>query len=112
MATHYLKLAAEPFETIKSGRKTIESRLYDEKRQAIRIDDIVEFVNRDDPARTLRAKVTGLLRFATFADMFAANDPAKFGGENGAWLLDQINEFYSLADQERFGVVGIQFILV
>ena len=32
MITHQLKLATEPFEAIVSGKKTIESRLYDEKR--------------------------------------------------------------------------------
>lgn len=35
MTTHHLQLAAEPFEAITNGRKTIESRLYDEKRQLI-----------------------------------------------------------------------------
>jgi ASC-1-like (ASCH) protein len=37
MITHQLKLATEPFDVIVSGNKTIESRLYDEKRQKIQL---------------------------------------------------------------------------
>lgn len=39
MTTHQLKLATEPFNAIISGNKTIESRLYDAKRQKIQIGD-------------------------------------------------------------------------
>jgi len=47
MKIHTLKLATEPFESIKSGQKIIESRLYDEKRREIEIGDEIEFTNRD-----------------------------------------------------------------
>ncbi|MFC2574863.1 MAG: ASCH domain-containing protein [Candidatus Saccharimonas sp.] len=39
MTTHQLTLATESFNAITSGNKTIESRLYDEKRQKIQIGD-------------------------------------------------------------------------
>lgn len=42
MILHQLKLASLPFESIKSGRKTIESRLYDEKRREINLGDEIE----------------------------------------------------------------------
>ena len=41
MNVHELKLTAEPFEAIAAGNKTIESRLFDEKRQAIQLGDII-----------------------------------------------------------------------
>jgi len=37
---HELRLHNEPFEKIKSGAKTIEMRLYDEKRKLIKENDI------------------------------------------------------------------------
>ena len=40
-APHYLRLASAPFDAIVSGQKTIESRLYDEKRQAIQLGDTI-----------------------------------------------------------------------
>lgn len=62
MATHQLTLATEPFNAITSGNKTIESRLYDEKRQKIQIGDQIIFTNRDNPSQTAAVKVIGLLR--------------------------------------------------
>jgi hypothetical protein len=112
MTTHQLKLATEPFNAIVSGDKTIESRLYDEKRQKIQIGDQIIFTNRDNPSQTATVKVIGLLRYATFHDLFSHNNPRKFGGESVEWLENQINEFYSLHDQKQNGIIGIEFELM
>jgi ASC-1-like (ASCH) protein len=109
MTTHQLKLAAEPFNAIISGNKTIESRLYDTKRQKIQIGDRIIFTNRDNSEQTVTAEVVGLLRYATFRDLFSHNNPRKFGGDNVEWLENQISEFYSIEDQKIYGVIGIEF---
>ena len=109
MTTHQLKLATEPFNAIISGNKTIESRLYDAKRQKIQIGDRIIFTNRDNSEQTVTAEVVGLLRYATFRDLFSHNNPRKFGGDNVEWLENQISEFYSLSDQLENGVIGIEF---
>lgn len=110
-APHYLRLASAPFDAIVSGQKTIESRLYDEKRQAIQLGDTIIFIYREDPHLTITARVVGLLRYTTFRDLFMHNDPAKFGGPSVEWLERQMNEFYSIDDQQKYGVVGIEFEL-
>ena len=112
MITHKLKLAPEPFNAITSGNKTIESRLYDEKRQKIQLGDEIIFTNRDNLSQIATVKVVGLLRYATFHDLFSHNDPQKFGGESVKWLESQISEFYSIEDQQLYGVVGIEFTLM
>ena len=63
MTTHQLTLATEPFNAITSGNKTIESRLYDEKRQKIQLGDEVTFTNRENTSQTVAVKVVGLLRY-------------------------------------------------
>ena len=40
-----MKLYSDSFEKIKFGSKTIEMRLNDEKRKAIKIGDFIEFTN-------------------------------------------------------------------
>lgn len=109
MTTHQLKLATEPFDAIISGNKTIESRLYDTKRQKIQIGDRIIFTNRDNSEQTVTAEVIGLLRYATFRDLFSHNNTRKFGGDNVEWLENQISEFYSIEDQKIYGVIGIEF---
>lgn len=112
MNKHTFHLANEPFETISNGSKTIESRLYDEKRQLIQLDDIVVFINREHPEITLEAKVIGLLRYRNFHDMFISQDYHNFGGPSIDWLENQINQFYSIDNQNKYGVLGIQFTLI
>ena len=111
MNIHRLQLTAVPFDTIASGKKTIESRLYDRKRKNIQVGDTVIFTNRENPDQTVSAKVISLHPHETFHDLFSHNDPAKFGGESVEWLENQINEFYSIDQQKENGVIGIEFEL-
>ena len=112
MTVHSLQLATEPFSAIFEGRKTIESRLYDQKRQTIQIGDTLVFTNRENTEQTIEARVIGLLKYDTFHDLVSSHAPAKFGGPSVEWLEDQINEFYSLDAQRKHGVVGIEFELI
>ncbi|HYG83262.1 MAG TPA: ASCH domain-containing protein [Verrucomicrobiae bacterium] len=112
MTTHHLRLATEPFTAILRGDKTIESRLYDEKRQIIQLGDTIIFTHRAHPEQTIAVRVVGLLRYQTFYDLFRHNPPGKFGGMSPAQLEKQIDEFYSLEEQHRYGVVGIEFELL
>ena len=43
-----MKLNESPFEKIKNGIKTVEFRLYDKKRQQIKIGDQIEFFKLPD----------------------------------------------------------------
>lgn len=45
---HKMKLNKSPFERIKNWTKTIEFRLYDEKRQQIKVGDKIEFSKLPD----------------------------------------------------------------
>ena len=76
---HTLNLSPSPFEMIKSGRKTIELRLYDERRQSIEVGDTLVFVHTEDASLTLTAKVTDLHRFPDFAALYAALPLEKCG---------------------------------
>lgn len=112
MKIHNLQLATRPFEAIISGNKVIESRLYDDKRRLIELGDQLEFTNRENTEQTVTVKVIGLLRYENFESLFSHNNPLKFGGPSVEWLTDQINEFYSLEEQNKYGVVGIEFELI
>ena len=49
---HQMNLHPAPFSLVESGLKTIELRLYDEKRRQIAVGDTILFTCTDDPART------------------------------------------------------------
>lgn len=112
MQQHQMRLATEPYNNIASGKKVIESRLFDEKRRQIAIDDQIVFSENDKPENSVTTVVKGLLRYHTFKELFADHDPLLFGEESRDFLLNQIKRFYSDKDEQKYGVVGIRLQLL
>ena len=107
MQQHHMKLATEPYYKMASGKKIIESRLFDEKRKQISIGDTIIFSKNDVPENNLTMVVQGALQYQTFKELFANHDPALFGEQSRDFLLTQIKQFYSNEDEMKYGVVGI-----
>jgi len=103
-----MRLSAEPFEKIRNGQKTIESRLYDEKRKRININDEIEFTCNDNSSKKILAKVKDIYKYASFEELFSSLPIKYFGGNSKEELLKEIQAFYSKEDQEKYGVIGIK----
>jgi len=106
-----MRLTKELFESVARGGKVIESRLFDEKRKAIKLGDEIMFSENDHPNNNVKSVVIGLLHYQSFKDLFADHDPALFGGESEEQLLSQIKQFYSDEDEQKDGVLGIRLRL-
>ena len=65
-----MKLQEDPFERIKNGTKTVEFRLYDEKRQTIQIGDEIEFSKLPELQEKLLVKVIDLYKEKSFEKLF------------------------------------------
>lgn len=74
-----MRLHPKPFEAIKKGKQLIETRLYDEKRQQIKVGDQIVFLKRPEEVEKLTVEVVGLSIFKSFLDLFKAIDKYKFG---------------------------------
>lgn len=101
---HKMTLKQPYYEYIRSGYKTIELRLYDNKRQQIRPGDEIIFQNGD---LTNTVKVKGLIRAENFESLFDIIDVKKTGLENKERAINIMEEFYDKDAQNKFGVVGI-----
>lgn len=113
--THCLRLNSIPFAQIESGKKCIELRLYDEKRQKIQIGDTLIFTHREDESETIAVKVTALHRFDSFENLYACLPLTKCGytkEEAESASPSDMAQYYTPEEQRRFGVVGIEFILI
>lgn len=113
--THILNLNPQPFALIADGRKTIELRLWDEKRSQIQIGDTLVFIHTEDAAKTLTAKVMALHRFSDFSALYAALPLDKCGylpEEMAAASPADMNIYYSAERQAQYGVVGIEITLI
>lgn len=100
----------QPFEAIKSGEKTIEVRLNDEKRSQLQVNDFIDFTNLTT-GETLRVKVLSLEKFATFKELFAKYSGSIIGAPENESIeeLDQENqEIYSREREQKYGALAIK----
>ncbi len=103
-----MKLQPVPFEKIASGKKVIESRLLDEKRQLVSIGDEIRISRADMLEETVIVRVTDLYRDSSFEELFSRFSPDLFGGSSREFLLEEVGMFYPKEEQEKHGVVGIR----
>ena len=111
---HEMKLQPEYFNFILNGTKRIEIRLNDEKRQQIKIGDKIKFLKEPDLNESFSAKVTGLLRYNSFEDMFKDFDIEILSDKSMAkeQLINVLEQFYTKEKQEQYGVLGIRIELI
>lgn len=102
---HDMKLNAVPYEKIKDGRKTIELRLNDEKRQKINVGDTLFFGHTEEEA-FLVCTVNALYHAPSFAELFECVDGKKCGYEGKA-EPDSMRAYYTQEQEEKYGVLGI-----
>lgn len=102
--THDMKLRPLPFSQIRSGEKTLELRLNDEKRRRIRVGDRITFT-QTETGETLTVRVTSLHPFPSFEALFAALGCEACGG----WV--DMSLYYPPEEQRRCGVLGIGITL-
>ena len=106
---HKMKLNESPFERIKNGTKTIEFRLYDEKRQQIKVGDQIEFSKLPDLQEKLLVDVTELYREDTFENLFRKLYTDKYEINRRTKSMEQ---YYSYEKEKEYGVLGIKIALI
>ena len=107
---HFMKLHAVPFEKIKSGEKTIELRLYDEKRQQIKAGDKIAFTN-NITGEILEVMVEKLHCFDSFAELYKTLPLLKCGytaEDVDSAQPSDMEQYYSVEEQKQYVVVGIE----
>ncbi len=105
---HYMKLHNDPFNLIKSGTKTIELRLNDLKRQKIKVGDLIEFTNRITDEKMV-VRVVDLIKFNSFSDLYKNFSKVSMGyREDEDANPSDMELYYSLEEQEKYGVLAIQ----
>lgn len=105
---HDMKLNEKPFNNIDKGIKKIELRLYDDKRAKINLNDYIIFHKTTDSSQILKVKVTGLLRYNSFKDLFNFIDFNICGpASNLSEKLDNIHKIYSIEEEKKYGILAI-----
>jgi len=109
-----MKLKSQPFDKIQSGAKTIELRLFDEKRRRIQVSDIIVFKDIKNSERQIQAIVIAPHKFASFAKLYKSLPLIQCGYSEetiGKAVPADMDSYYSKEQQDKYGVVGIEIKL-
>lgn len=110
--THTMKLLDHPFNEIKSGRKKVEMRLFDEKREKLRTGDRIRFTN-EKTGEELTVTVVGLHRFGNFRSLANTFQPKELGfkDETPQRIADIMTGIYSPEETEKYDTLAIRVSL-
>jgi len=99
------------WQLMKEGKKTVEARLHDRKRQAYHPGDTVQVNNREDNNFFL-AEIVELIPRSSFADLLRDVPAADLGFRDSLHGLQEIRRYYSPQQEADHGVVGIRVIVL
>lgn len=111
---HQMNLNHFAWEQIKSGRKTAEIRLYDERKRKIKIGDTIEFIDLDNK-NTLSTKVVELSKAPNFVQLFKIVDPYLGGWQKGTApekAAKDMGIYYSKEKELEYGVIAIYLVVL
>lgn len=105
-----MKLKETYFNKIRNKEKIYEIRLNDEKRQLIKIGDLIVFKKEPELQETLTAEVVGLEYFKSFKEMAETLplDKVGFGKETLCEVVSIYHQFYTEQEEDKYGVVAIK----
>ncbi len=104
---HRMMLDEKLYELMESGKKTVEVRLYDEKRQRIRAGDIIRFENRGDDTDVEYVLVETVAVYPSFRELFEnvrASDCGLGDDPEG-----EMGRYYTEAEQQRYQAAAYRF---
>ena len=106
-----MRLPEEIFEKIKSGQKTIETRLLDEKRKVLQVGDIIEFSKRPTLHEKLQVKIIDLKTYKTFEEVYENCDLLDLGYDENVTkeeFIEKMYKHYSKEESENYKILAIK----
>lgn len=101
-----MDLSEFSFNKIKAGRR-VDMRLFDKKRQSLKIGDMIEYENINNPHEHIECLVQGMAVFDNFSNMIDCLTPQMLGYNDKEEIILRLNRAYSWDLQKNFNVVAI-----
>lgn len=99
-------LSEFPFNKIKYEGRKVDIRLFDKKRQQLKINDLIDYENFSSKEH-LVCEVKGIAIFDNFSDLVDFLTPEMIGYDNKEEVIIRLNRAYPLEEQKKFNVMGI-----
>lgn len=103
-----LPIDNQTFNKLKTGEKTVDMSLLDDKRRYLTFKDTVTFINQETEEQ-LEAEVVSVHIYPTFKELYADFRKEELGyatQENASYL--DMEKYYPITEQEKYCVVGVE----
>lgn len=107
---HEMRLRPDPFDRIVAGKKKIEFRLWDEKRQLINQGDRIIFTNTDT-GKNIATYVVEIHKASSFVQLKQLLLKKNLIEETD-FEPSAMRKYYSREEEKKYGVVGIEIKLL
>ncbi|MBR1826061.1 MAG: hypothetical protein IJ770_05710 [Alphaproteobacteria bacterium] len=106
MAKYQMDLNEFSFNKIRAGRR-IDLRLFDKKRQALKIGDVIEYININNPSEKMECDFLGMAIFENFGTLIDCLTPQMIGYQTKEDLMLRIERIYPSEMQKQFNVAAL-----
>ena len=108
ITTYQMNLYPESFDLIKTGNKTVEMRLYDEKRRKLSIGGLIVFTNTKTKEE-LTVGIVDLKQFDSFESLYANYKKTDLGyKDDDVAKPEDMLAYYSVEEIKKYGVIAIE----
>ena len=94
------------FNKMKNSERYVDVRLFDKKRQQLKIGDMIEFVNTTTHEKLLM-QLQGIAIFEKFEDMVDYLTPQLWGYDSKEELMLRFERLYPTETASKFNLVGL-----
>lgn len=107
---HQMSLKKKAFERTRDGKKTVDIRLFDERRHSLSIGDIIEFRCSEEDLGILPRQVVGIYRYENLASLVKDFKAPELGFTlSEIELIDAyISEIYKKERIDKYGFIAIR----
>lgn len=108
-----MKLHPSPYDLIRDGSKTVEIRLFDEKRASLSEGDLILFKKQPYLAEMLYRKIAKIRRFESEKEIFEAYSPKVLGykeDDTAEAFIDSMKRYYTAEKIEKYGLCAIELL--
>ena len=108
ITTCQMNLYPEPFDLIKTGSKTVEMRLFDEKRRELSVGGLIVFTNAKTNEEII-TEIVDLKQFDSFKSLYANYKKTVIGyKDNEIAKPEDMLTYYSADQIKKYGVIAIE----
>ncbi len=108
--SHSMSLDRKFFELMRENKKTVEIRLFDEKRRALSLGDTIEFSCAQAPEEKILRRTVGLYRYDDLSSLISDFRPDELGCTiaEAEDLEQALNNIYGKDDINKYGALAIR----